>query len=62
LRSFIVSGAALLIPREKGTIHTLPAWRGHTVRLRIHSRGWFCDVPDCPRQIFADRFDSVLAH
>ena len=19
-------------------------WRGHTVRLRVHSRRWFCDV------------------
>lgn len=37
-------------------------WRGHTVRLRIHSRRWFCDVPDCPREIFAERFDGVLAH
>src|SRR5262249_35137146 len=27
-------------------------WRGHTVRLRVHSRRWFCDVPDCPREIF----------
>jgi transposase len=37
-------------------------WRGHTVRLKIHSRRWFCDVPECPRQIFAERFDGVLAH
>lgn len=36
-------------------------WRGHTVRLRVHSRRWFCDVPDCPREIFAERFDGVLA-
>ena len=36
-------------------------WRGHTVRLRVHSRRWFCDVPDCPRKIFAERFDGVLA-
>ena len=37
-------------------------WRGHTVRLRVHSRRWFCDVPECPRAIFAERFDGVLAH
>jgi transposase len=37
-------------------------WRGHTVRLRVHSRRWFCDVPECPRVIFAERFDGVLAH
>jgi transposase len=36
-------------------------WRGHTVRLKLHSRRWFCDVPACPRQIFAERFDGVLA-
>jgi hypothetical protein len=37
-------------------------WRGHMVRLRLRSRRWFCDVPDCPREIFAERFDGVLAH
>ena len=36
-------------------------WRGHTVRLRVHSRRWFCDVPSCPRKIFAERFDGMLA-
>jgi transposase len=37
-------------------------WRGYTVRLRVHSRRWFCDVPTCSRKIFAERFDSALAH
>lgn len=37
-------------------------WRGQTVRMRVHSRRWFCDVPTCPRKIFAERFDGVLAH
>jgi hypothetical protein len=32
-----------------------------TVRLKVHSRRWFCDVPACHRQIFAQRFDGVLA-
>lgn len=32
-----------------------------TVRLKVHSRRWFCDVPACHRQIFAERFDRVLA-
>jgi transposase len=36
-------------------------WRGHTVRLKIRSRRWFCNVPECPRRIFAERFDGVLA-
>src|SRR6266853_3171865 len=25
-------------------------WRGQTVRMRVHSRRWFCDVPTCPRR------------
>ena len=27
-------------------------WRGQTVRMRIHSRRWFCDTPTCLRKIF----------
>jgi hypothetical protein len=37
-------------------------WRGQTVRMRVHCRRWSCDVPTCPRKIFAERFDGVLAH
>src|ERR1051325_4365271 len=37
-------------------------WRGQTVRTRVHSRLWFCDAPACSRQIFAERFDSLLGH
>jgi transposase len=36
-------------------------WRGATVRLRVRSRRWFCDAPGCPRKIFAERFDGLLA-
>ena len=36
-------------------------WRGKTVRMRIRSRRWFCDVSTCPRRIFAERFDGALA-
>ncbi len=36
-------------------------WRGKTVRMRVHSRRWFCDAPTCPRKIFAERFDGALA-
>src|SRR6266851_9969753 len=36
-------------------------WRGQTVRMRVHSRRWFCDEPTCPRKIFAERFDGALA-
>ena len=37
-------------------------WRGHPVRLRVHTRRWFCDVPDCSHEIFAARIGGVLAH
>src|SRR4051794_29366086 len=36
-------------------------WRGKIVRMRVHSRRWFCDAPTCPRKIFAERFDGALA-
>jgi transposase len=36
-------------------------WRGKSVRMRVHSRRWFCDAPTCPRKIFAERFDGALA-
>src|SRR6266545_453422 len=36
-------------------------WRGKVVRMRVHSRRWFCDAPTCPRKIFAERFDGALA-
>jgi transposase len=37
-------------------------WRGQTVRLRVHTRRWFCDAPSCSRRIFAERFDGALGH
>jgi transposase len=37
-------------------------WRGQAVRLRVHTRRWFCDAPSCSRRIFAERFDGALAH
>lgn len=36
-------------------------WRGRIVRMRVHSRRWFCDTPTCPQKIFAERFDGALA-
>ena len=36
-------------------------WRGKTVRMRVHSRRWFCDTPTCPQKIFAEGFDGALA-
>ena len=37
-------------------------WRCKVVRMRVHSRRWFCDAPDCLSKIFAERFDGALAH
>jgi hypothetical protein len=36
-------------------------WRGATTRLRVRSRRWFCDEQGCPRKIFAERFEGLLA-
>lgn len=36
-------------------------WRGKVVRIRGHSRRWFCDAASCSRRIFAERFDGALA-
>src|SRR6266536_4584715 len=36
-------------------------WRGKAVRMRVHSRRWFCDAATCSRRIFAERFDGALA-
>jgi transposase len=36
-------------------------WRGKVVRMRVHSRRWFCDAATCARRIFAERFDGALA-
>lgn len=36
-------------------------WRGKIVRMRVHSRRWFCDSTTCSRRIFAERFDGALA-
>jgi transposase len=35
-------------------------WRGHTVRLRVWTRRFFCDVPACARRIFAEQFAGYL--
>src|SRR3982075_2144156 len=35
-------------------------WRKFTVRLRIWARRFFCDEPNCPRKIFAERFTGLL--
>lgn len=34
-------------------------WNGVRVRLRVNSRRWFCDQPDCPRRIFTERLPGL---
>ncbi len=36
-------------------------WQGLAVRLELHVRRFWCDVPDCPRQIFAERLPGIVA-
>lgn len=36
-------------------------WRGHAVRLRLYARRFFCVEPTCPRKVFAERFEGLLA-
>jgi transposase len=36
-------------------------WRGHAVRLRLWARRFFCDGPTCPRKVFTERFEGLLA-
>ncbi|MBA2515091.1 MAG: ISL3 family transposase [Solirubrobacterales bacterium] len=34
-------------------------WNGIPTRLRLHTRRWFCDHPDCSRRIFTERFPGL---
>jgi transposase len=36
-------------------------WHGVAMRLELHVRRLFCDTPDCPQAIFAERLPGVLA-
>ena len=36
-------------------------WMGCAVRLKLHLRRFFCENPDCQRQIFAERLPSMVA-
>jgi transposase len=36
-------------------------WHGVVMRLELHVRRFFCDTPDCPQAIFAERLPGVLA-
>ena len=35
-------------------------WHGVPLRLELHLRRFFCDQPNCPRQIFAERLPGVV--
>jgi transposase len=36
-------------------------WHGVAMQLELHVRRFFCDAPDCPQAIFAERLPGVLA-
>jgi transposase len=36
-------------------------WQGIPVRVRLHTRRFFCDHPDCTRQIFTEQLLGVIA-
>jgi transposase len=36
-------------------------WKGLRVRLRLASRKWFCDRPDCSRGIFTERLPALTS-
>ena len=46
--------------RYTRTLADLP-WQGIAVRLRLHTRRFFCDAPRCPRRIFAERLPATAA-
>lgn len=35
-------------------------WKSLHVRLRLHTRRWFCDDPACPRRIFTERLPGLV--
>ncbi len=35
-------------------------WQGLAVRIRLHTRRWFCDAADCARRIFTERFPAFV--
>ena len=35
-------------------------WKSLQVRLRLRTRRWFCDRPDCSRQIFTERLPGLV--
>jgi transposase len=47
--------------RYQRIVADLP-WMGWAMRLRLHTRRFFCDNPACERQIFAERLPEVVAH
>jgi transposase len=42
------------------TLADLP-WHGVPVRIELLARRFFCDIPTCPRRIFAERLSDVAA-
>jgi transposase len=42
------------------TLADLP-WAGIAARIRLWSRRFFCDTPDCPRRIFTERLPGIAS-
>jgi transposase len=36
-------------------------WHGVALRLVLHTRKFFCEVPSCPRRVFTERLPGVVA-
>jgi transposase len=46
--------------RYRRKLHDLPA-HGRPICLELHLRRFFCDLPDCPRDTFAERLPQIAA-
>jgi transposase len=53
------TAAARVHSRYGRMVADLP-WQGHAVRLRLEARRFFCETPDCPQRIFAERFAGLV--
>lgn len=47
--------------RYTRTLSDLP-WQGSAVKVRLHTRRFFCPVSTCPRRIFAERLPETTVH
>jgi transposase len=52
--------SARMHSRYTPLVQDLP-WQGIPVRMRLHTRRFFCDHPGCTRQIFTERLPGAVA-